>query len=57
MLLFLIATTWPGAMVFNQIQPLVLGLPLNLFVIALLIAGALCLLAALYLCEKSAEEE
>ncbi|MEO0883694.1 MAG: hypothetical protein AAFY34_13335 [Pseudomonadota bacterium] len=52
MLLFLLATTWPGAMLFNHVQPLVLGLPFNLFVIALLIIGALGLLTALYISEQ-----
>ena len=51
MLLFLLATTWPGATLFNQATPFVLGLPFNLFVLASLISVALCLLALLYLSE------
>ncbi len=53
MLVFLLATTWPGAMLFNRVQPFVLGLPFNLFFIALLIIGALGLLAVLYVSEQS----
>jgi len=51
MMLFLIATTWPGAQVFNQPKPFVIGLPFNLFVIATLIAVALGLLTLLYFSE------
>lgn len=57
MAVFLVAVTWPGAMLFNSVEPLVLGLPFNLFLIALLILGALCLLACLYICEKSADTD
>jgi len=52
MLVFLLATTWPGAIVFNRVQPLILGLPFNLFFIAVLIVCALGLLAALYISEQ-----
>ena len=57
MLLFLLATTWPGALLFNQIQPLILGLPFNLFFIALLITGGLGVLTALYFSEKRTESK
>lgn len=57
MLLFLLATIWPGALLFNQIQPLILGLPFNLFFIALLITGGLGALTALYFSEKRTESK
>ncbi|WP_152553514.1 hypothetical protein [Erythrobacter longus] len=56
MLLFLLATTWPGATLFNTATPLVLGLPFNLFVLAMLISVALVMLAALYVSETRPEE-
>lgn len=56
MLLFLVATTWPGADLINTVQPLVLGLPFNLFMIAFLIVIALGLLTALYFSEKRSED-
>jgi hypothetical protein len=34
-LLFVLAVTWPGMLHFNRIHPLVLGLPLSMFWIAL----------------------
>lgn len=52
MLAFLLATTWPGAMLINQAKPIILGLPFNLFMIAMLIVGALGLLTALYVSEQ-----
>ncbi|MEL7216894.1 MAG: hypothetical protein AAGK01_00510 [Pseudomonadota bacterium] len=52
LLLFMLATTWPGASLFNAVRPLVFGLPFNLFFIALLIVIALVLLAALYTSEQ-----
>lgn len=52
MLLFLLATIWPGALLFNKVQPLILGLPFNLFFIALLITGGLGVLTALYFSEQ-----
>ena len=55
MLLFFLSAVWPGAMLFNRIEPFVLGLPFNLFFIALMIVGALCLLAALYISETRSE--
>jgi len=57
MLLFLLATIWPGALLFNKVQPLVWGLPFNLFFIALLIIGSLGMLTALYFSEKRSETE
>lgn len=56
LLLFLLATTWPGATLFNTATPLVLGLPFNLFVLAMLISVALVMLAALYVSETRPEE-
>ncbi|UAB77929.1 hypothetical protein INR77_14325 [Erythrobacter sp. SCSIO 43205] len=51
MLVFALATTWPGAQVFNRPEPFVMGLPFNLFVLASLITVALGLLALLYVSE------
>lgn len=50
-LLFLLATTWPGVTLFNQATPFIFGLPFNLFVLASLISVALGLLALLYFSE------
>lgn len=55
LLVFLLATTWPGALLFNSVRPLILGLPFNLFFIALLIVGGLGLLTALYVSEQRSE--
>lgn len=52
MAFFVLLTIWPGATLINRIEPFVLGLPLNLFLIALLILGGLAVLTALYLSEK-----
>lgn len=54
MALFLGLTIWPGASLINAAEPFVLGLPLNLFLIALLIVGGLVALTALYVSEKRA---
>lgn len=43
--LYLVALTWPGALLANRARPLVLGLPFNFFWVALWVAaGALVLL-------------
>jgi len=34
-LLFVVAVTWPGMLLFNRIEPLLLGLPFSMFWIAL----------------------
>ena len=52
MALFVMLTIWPGAALVNAARPFVLGLPFNLFVIALLIVGGLGALTLLYLSEK-----
>ena len=54
MVLFLLVTTWPGAMLFNSVTPLIFGLPFNLFFIALMIVGGLVVLLALYKSEQRA---
>ncbi|MEM9310108.1 MAG: hypothetical protein AAGA34_01565 [Pseudomonadota bacterium] len=56
MVLFLSLTTWPGVSVINSVTPLVLGLPFNLFCIAVLIVGGLCILAALYASERRSND-
>lgn len=55
-LVFLFLTTWPGALIFNRVEPLILGLPFNLFCLALLILIALGMLTALYLSEQRSED-
>ncbi|MEO0689458.1 MAG: hypothetical protein AAFY51_04055 [Pseudomonadota bacterium] len=50
-------TTWPGVYMINRIEPFVLGLPFNLFAIALLIVAALGLLTALYLSEDQSGDK
>ena len=57
MAVFLVVTTWPGALLFNKVRPLIFGLPFNLFFIALIIVGALCLLVALYRREQRSGED
>ena len=57
LVLFLGLTTWPGATFLNDVQPLILGLPFNLFSIAVLIMGGLVLLSALYLVEEKTEDD
>jgi len=52
MLIFLALTTWPGATLVNAVEPFILGLPFNLFFIAVLILGGLGILTALYFSEK-----
>lgn len=52
MLVFLALTTWPGAELINKAEPLIIGLPFNLFAIAVLILGGLGLLVWLYFSEK-----
>lgn len=56
MLLFLLATTWPGAQVFNQPEPFVIGLPFNLFVLAVLITIGLAMLTLLYFSETRGQD-
>ena len=51
MFMFLLAATWPGALLYNRAEPIIMGLPFNLFVVASLIAVALVLLTALYFSE------
>ena len=54
--LFMVGTTFPGATLFNQVEPLVIGLPFNLFMLALLIVIALMLLIALYISETRSQD-
>lgn len=56
MALFVVLTIWPGAALVNAVEPFVLGLPFNLFVIALLISGGLGALTLLYLSEKREQD-
>ena len=56
MVVFLAGTTYPGVTLFNQVEPLVIGLPFNLFMLALLIVIALMLLAALYVSETRSQD-
>lgn len=57
MLVFLGFCTWPGAQLINKVEPLIMGLPFNLFFIALLILVALALLVVLYVSEQRSRFE
>ncbi|MEO1015373.1 MAG: hypothetical protein AAFX08_09340 [Pseudomonadota bacterium] len=45
---FLLAVTWPGFTLINRPTPIVLGLPFNLFCLAVLILAGMGVLYALY---------
>ncbi|MBI1393244.1 MAG: hypothetical protein GC152_10940 [Alphaproteobacteria bacterium] len=51
-LFFLVAVTWPGFELVNRPTPIVLGLPFNLFAIAILVLAGMAVLFALYLSDK-----
>ena len=50
--LFALTVTWPGFLLFNRPTPLVLGLPFNLFVLAVLVSAGVVALFFLYLSEE-----
>lgn len=50
-ILMLVAVTYPGYVLFNDIRPFVLGLPFSLFWQVLWICGAVLMLTLLYLWE------
>ena len=52
MIAFLFAVTWPGFLLFNRVQPILLGLPFNLFCIALFIVIGMAVLFLLYRAES-----
>ncbi len=49
---FLLTVTWPGFTLINRPTPLILGLPFNLFCLAVLILGGMGVLYALYRSEE-----
>lgn len=51
-LLMLVFTTWPGAVPFSRIRPLVLGLPFSFAWVAAWILGSVFVLVALDRVEK-----
>ena len=53
MIAFLLAVTWPGFLIFNHVQPIIFGLPFNLFCIALLVVGGMAVLLLLYRAENN----
>lgn len=57
MIAFLLAVIWPGFLLFNRVTPIILGLPFNLFCIALLITVGMGVLFALYRSEQRHDEE
>lgn len=57
MMVFLIAVTWPGFMLFNRVHPILLGLPFNLFCIAVFITLAMAVLFLLYRSEEQHDDE
>lgn len=54
-LAYTIFLTFPGAVPFNRIRPLVLGLPFSLFWVALWVVGAILMLWALDRAETAAD--
>ena len=52
---FLFAVTWPGFLLFNHVHPLILGLPFNLFCIALFIVMGMAVLFLLYRAEDAGD--
>ncbi len=57
MIVFLFAVTWPCFSLFNRVEPIILGLPFNLFCIALLIVIGMALLFLLYAVEQARDEQ
>ena len=57
MITFLIAVTWPGFLLFNRVTPIILGLPFNLFCIALFILIGMAVLFLLYRSEQRRDGE
>ena len=57
MIAFLLAVTWPGFLLFNRVTPIILGLPFNLFCIALFILIGMGVLYLLYKSEQRASDE
>ena len=57
MVSFLIAVTWPGFLLFNRVTPIIIGLPFNLFCIALFIVVGMAVLFLLYRSEQQRSEE
>ena len=56
-LLFVLAVTWPGMLLFNRIHPLVLGLPLSMFWIALWVFCSFLVLLLVDMVEGGNREE
>lgn len=54
---FLLAVTWPGFTLFNRVTPIVIGLPFNLFCIAVFIVIGMAVLALLYHSEQRVADE
>lgn len=52
--LFVLAVTWPGMLLFNRIYPLILGLPLSMVWIALWVFASFFVLLAVDRIEASA---
>ena len=57
MIAFLLGVTWPGFLLFNRVTPIILGLPFNLFFIALLISVGMGVLFILYRSEQRRDDE
>ena len=57
MVAFLFAVTWPGFLLFNHVKPIILGLPFNLFCIALFIIIGMGVLFLLYRAEHAQDEQ
>lgn len=48
---YVVAVTWPGMTFFNRVEPLVLGLPLNMVWVAAWVVGGAGVLWAVYTAE------
>jgi TRAP-type C4-dicarboxylate transport system permease small subunit len=57
MFAFLIAVIWPGFLLFNRVTPIIIGLPFNLFCIALFIVIGMAVLFLLYRSEQRRADE
>jgi hypothetical protein len=56
-LLFVLAVTWPGMVLFNRVRPLILGIPFSMAWIALWVAASFLVLLAVEWTEEEEEEE
>jgi hypothetical protein len=51
---YVVAVTWPGMTLFNRVEPLVLGLPLNMVWVAAWVVGGAAILWIVFAAERRA---